>query len=81
MLRGSLSKELMQLLMFTKTPNIKMSIREIVTTITIDQSTGITTTASRSITTSRQVTITTMEEDITIAVRIGTIACTVMLKI
>lgn len=81
MLRGSLSKELMQLRMFTKTPNIKMSIREIVTTITIDQSIGITITASRSIITSRRVTITTMEEDITIAVRIATIARTVMLKI
>lgn len=67
--------------MFTKTPNIKMSTREIVTTITIDQSIGITITASRSIITSRRVTITTMEEDITIAVRIATIAYTVMLKI
>lgn len=66
--------------MFTKTLNIKMSTREIVTTITIDQSIGITITASRSTTTSRRVTITTMEEDITIAVRIATIACTVMLK-
>ena len=71
----------MQLRMLTKTPNIKMSTREIVTTITIDQSIGITITASRSIITSRRVTITTMEEDITIAVRIATIAYTVMLKI
>lgn len=81
MVRGSLSKELMRLRMFTRTPNIKMIIREIVTTITIDQSIGITIIESRSITTSRRVTISTMQVDTTIAVRIAITPRTVMLKI